>query len=274
MTMKSKGFTLIELMVVLLLLGLLAALLYPALSKARENGRRAQCANNLKELHSAITSYIANSGGRYPLATTYKEKGMDDLYYEQRGWVGPRTPMSSDAGGAPGDTDMWDDTTCKGTMCITNGTLFPFVTDKKIYLCPTFALEFGKVKKAVPVRSYVMNWELNGGYLYSLKNGSRLMLFTEVNVSKLKVDGKDVTTYCVTETGGTFPPITPGSPDRKYYNYFASDGALMVRMANETVTPTEGIAAYHNDKGNVIFADGHIEYLSYSDTYLTGLGRW
>ncbi len=63
---SRRAFTLIELLVVIAIIAILAAMLLPTLSRAKEAGRRIACLNNLKELSLAARMYVDDNNGAFP----------------------------------------------------------------------------------------------------------------------------------------------------------------------------------------------------------------
>jgi len=126
------GFTLIELLVVIAIIAILMAILMPALNRAREQGRRAACLSNLKQLTLAWIVYaddnddklVNGDTGEYTDMYSSPSLAFDKSHYNETPWV--LKDWRTD------DMDVKRD-------AILKGALFPYCKNIRLYKCPTGA---------------------------------------------------------------------------------------------------------------------------------------
>ena len=106
---KKKSFTLIELLVVMAVIVILAGFLLPALGKAREQGRRTGCMNNLKQIGLAVALYRLDYNDLFPsdIDVLYDAANLEDSYIDNlKVFICPSTGTQlSDLGGVPSGGD-------------------------------------------------------------------------------------------------------------------------------------------------------------------------
>src|SRR5687768_4496320 len=85
----SKGFTLVELLVVIGIIALLISILLPSLNRAREQANRVKCASNLRQIGQGIQMYANENKGNFP--RTYFDPGLADSIADTTGATQPKS---------------------------------------------------------------------------------------------------------------------------------------------------------------------------------------
>ena len=134
-----RAFTLIELLVVIAIIAILASLLLPALSKAKEQGNRAKCIANVKQILLSTHLYVGDSEDYMPYTS------WSSGTFNVANWAYMRVA-----------TNRPDQT-------LSLGQLWPYLQDKKVYWCPLERTNTALFRaREMQVCSYMMNGAVSG----------------------------------------------------------------------------------------------------------------
>jgi len=254
---KKTGFTLVELLVVISIIGILAAALTTQVTKVRETARATKCKANLKNLAQASLSYAVQSE-YMPCAGSHEFSYLSDstlkmVYAEQTAWVqwtGDGRWVSSTA-----QKVMMTPASYYGDnalVSVTNGVLWGYMgRDLSTYICDVH-LKAAQAKKLTKVkRSYVMNSFFgydNGG------GGRRRIRLDDVNGA-----GNAGLRLLFAEMPARTISGYPAVPDK--------NGVLETKIDKYTASSSiEEKLGFNHMVGkryvsHVVFADGHVDAL-------------
>jgi len=229
--MKKLAFTLVELLVVIAIIAILAAILFPAFARARENARRSSCLSNTKQLGLGIMQYVQDYDTLYPIGNTTQTTSATS-YTNGRGYA---------------------------------AAIFPYVKSNQIFVCPS---DTGTTATPTSTISYGFNSNMA---IYADKSASGPSVPAVTNEAKLVAPVKTVILFEVTGIGGTTAAFIPSQsesqscagagynpPQPGNCNY---DTGYLGNVNSSPAPRFQNQVGRHLEGANYTFADGHAKWL-------------
>jgi prepilin-type N-terminal cleavage/methylation domain-containing protein len=230
-----RAFTLLELLIVIAIIALLAALLLPALKTARGEGKRVTCQNNLRQLVIATLIYAADNDGKLP----------DNKPGSTNDWVCGNLRLGREA---------------TNQVLIQKGKLFPYANHLSLYRCPA---DLSQTNGAARVRSYSMNGWAGSRHMeiyprqssfrtfvrdneLSAAGASRIWLFLEEHEASI-----DDAWFLVTMDDSRPFASLPAALHERAYDLNFADGHVELCKIRDPQTPELGADLGQASPGNL-----------------------
>jgi prepilin-type N-terminal cleavage/methylation domain-containing protein len=224
---RQRAFTLIELLVTMSVISILASLLLPALSRAKESGRRAVCINNLRQIGLGLSLYV----GDY---TAYP--------YFQKIPRPARDTGTIDVGLQPYTRNFW-----------TNA----------LWKCPSFKGVTRCLGQADPHIIFFPTDGWSGSYAYNPYGTS---LDNPLGLGGILITGQEVPGRRESEVRAPSQMIAFGDSQWSSPSFTANPPTALTQVGTGIVTPIE-IKSSHGNRFEILFCDAHIGFLDRKELF-------
>jgi len=233
--LSRSGFTLIELLVVIAIIAILAAMLLPALSKAKQKAQSTACLSNQRQIGLAMMTFANDNEDCIPKAFAWPNYSGDGAAYlaqpgkNRYGWV----------------NDMW-------VWALVNNNQMPL----EVFVCPLQPKQTSGTNNGNPFMCYMANQQTSPLGVEFLRDERASFL------TKISQFSQQSQTIIVSEA--RFSQLNAGLWNYMYCNTWGDYG---IRSA-------AGLQKVHGGTANYIFADGHAERLKADRTIMGDRSMW